>query len=244
MGPIKELQQVVWPQIAIFGDSLTQFAHSYDGGWGSMLAERYSRQCDIVTRGFSGYNTNGCRSVLPRCFNRNNTKDIVAFVIWLGANDAAQTKQYVSVEEFAANLIAYVEYLKAIGVTNEKIIIVSPPPVDGETWSRVRDIPEIERMNTNVEEYVSAVEAIGRKLNVTTVDMYNALLKENDWQSLFNDGLHFNRKGSQRVFDTLLPVIDSKVKKHAALKFPPWDELDFTDSEKSIQEYFEKLGDN
>jgi hypothetical protein len=45
------------PAWVLFGDSITQFACSADGGWASHLAFAYQRKCDVVERGFAGYNT-------------------------------------------------------------------------------------------------------------------------------------------------------------------------------------------
>eukprot|EP01052_Picozoa_sp_SAG31_P048025 SAG31_NODE_9863_length_1219_cov_1.430357_1_plen_118_part_00 len=49
---------VLRPQIMLFGDSITQQAFKAESsGWGAQLANWYARQADVVSRGFSGYNT-------------------------------------------------------------------------------------------------------------------------------------------------------------------------------------------
>ncbi|KAH8023210.1 hypothetical protein HPB51_011324 [Rhipicephalus microplus] len=87
MTPSCHVRKVVYPRIYLFGDSLTQRSHSDEGCWGSLVAEafesaselsrcRYSsacldqwfscRRCDVVVRGFSGYNTRMCRDLARR----------------------------------------------------------------------------------------------------------------------------------------------------------------------------------
>jgi ADP-ribose pyrophosphatase YjhB (NUDIX family) len=44
-----------YPQIVLFGDSLTAWSWK-TGGLGQRLAHQYQRRADIVNRGFSGYN--------------------------------------------------------------------------------------------------------------------------------------------------------------------------------------------
>nr|KAJ3419520.1 hypothetical protein HK105_006849 [Polyrhizophydium stewartii] len=67
-------------QILLFGDSLTQ------------LADAYVRKLDVVNRGFSGYNTDWCRLLLPSVLAtiRPTPRVRIRLVtVLLGANDAA-----------------------------------------------------------------------------------------------------------------------------------------------------------
>jgi hypothetical protein len=54
-----------WPRLILFGDSLTQYSFS-EGGWGAMLAHKLQRRCDVINRGFSGYNSKWCRMILDK----------------------------------------------------------------------------------------------------------------------------------------------------------------------------------
>lgn len=55
------------PEIVLFGDSIT--AQSFrSGGWGSALADAYSRKADVVVRGYGGYNTRWALFLLHHIF--------------------------------------------------------------------------------------------------------------------------------------------------------------------------------
>ena len=64
------VEDLHYPRVLLFGDSLTQYSFGYDGGWGAMLADRLQRRADVVVRGYSGYNTRWCRIVLDQVIKR------------------------------------------------------------------------------------------------------------------------------------------------------------------------------
>ncbi|KAL2773558.1 isoamyl acetate-hydrolyzing esterase 1-like protein isoform a precursor, partial [Daubentonia madagascariensis] len=60
------------------------------GGWGASLADKLVRKCDVLNRGFSGYNTRWAKIILPRLIRKGNSLDNpVAVTIFFGANDSA-----------------------------------------------------------------------------------------------------------------------------------------------------------
>ena len=54
-------------RFVLFGDSITQQGFSV-GGWGGRLQDRYARFADVENRGFSGYNSEWARLLLPSLF--------------------------------------------------------------------------------------------------------------------------------------------------------------------------------
>nr|TKR68982.1 hypothetical protein D5086_0000309220 [Populus alba] len=76
------------PQIVLFGDSITEQSFR-SGGWGSSLANTYSRKADVLVRGYGGYNTRWALFLLTHIFPLNSTKPPAATTIFFGANDAA-----------------------------------------------------------------------------------------------------------------------------------------------------------
>ncbi|XP_071039416.1 uncharacterized protein [Parasteatoda tepidariorum] len=181
----KEL--VKWPKVILFGDSLTQRSFDPNSGlWGTLLANRLQRICDVVSRGFSGYNSKFCRIILPEMFSTSNVSDIAAFVILLGSNDSCDKKvvpkscQYVSVEDYENNLEAIIKYLQKIGVAKEKIILMSPPPYCDENWIAFckqigRNLPTGERQTS---QYASACINLAKKLHIDYVNIYEEMIKE------------------------------------------------------------------
>ena len=97
-----------WPRVVVIGDSLTEFGFE-SNGWTSLLANSLSRKCDVINRGFGGYNTNHMRlvfdDVLKHSVNNSNT---AAVTLFLGANDAflpdKAPKAHVPLEEYRDNL--------------------------------------------------------------------------------------------------------------------------------------------
>lgn len=120
------------PSIVLFGDSITEEAFG-EGGWGSSLANHYSRSADVVLRGYSGYNTRWAARVAGRAV-ATVAGAVAAVTVCFGANDAAlpdraSAPQHVPVGEYMDNLRAICAMLhrRWPGVT---VILITPPPVD------------------------------------------------------------------------------------------------------------------
>lgn len=96
------------PKFVTFGDSLTQKACDPSGGWAAGLAHTYQRkvldlnamhvsrsrsaghllQVDVVSRGYSGYNTRWAGYLLDAVFP-DDQADVRLVTLFWGANDAA-----------------------------------------------------------------------------------------------------------------------------------------------------------
>uniref|UniRef100_A0A663F3L1 Isoamyl acetate-hydrolyzing esterase 1 homolog n=1 Tax=Aquila chrysaetos chrysaetos TaxID=223781 RepID=A0A663F3L1_AQUCH len=112
-----------------------------ENGWGSALAERLVRKCDVVNRGVSGYNTRWAKLILPRLITRSTSAEsTVAVTIFFGANDSAlkdlNPKQHVPLEEYSANLKSMIQYLKSVDITEDRIILITPPPLQESAWEK------------------------------------------------------------------------------------------------------------
>lgn len=72
------------------------------------------RKCDLINRGFSGYNTRWCKIILPKLIDKMDAKEVQMVTILLGANDSVDAtlcpKQHVPLEEFKENLKEIVQY--------------------------------------------------------------------------------------------------------------------------------------
>lgn len=65
------------------------------------------RKCDVITRGFSGYNTRWCKVILPDILKEFNPEDIAFATIFLGANDSnlpENTVQHVPLPQYKQDL--------------------------------------------------------------------------------------------------------------------------------------------
>ncbi|XP_054676169.1 isoamyl acetate-hydrolyzing esterase 1 homolog isoform X4 [Grus americana] len=131
---------LLWPRVVLFGDSITEFSFQ-ENGWGASLAERLVRKCDVVNRGLSGYNTRWAKLILPRLISKSTgAESTVAVTIFFGANDSAlkdlNPKQHVPLEEYAANLKSMIQYLKSVDITEDRIILITPPPLQESAWEK------------------------------------------------------------------------------------------------------------
>ncbi|OAA57857.1 ubiquitin carboxyl-terminal hydrolase 19 [Niveomyces insectorum RCEF 264] len=133
-----------YPQVVLFGDSLFQGAAPLQDGFSlqAALQAHCIRRFDVVNRGLAGYNTSQALRVLPSIIPApppaaaaSYTPTLAYFVVLLGANDAAlptkELNQHVDMEEYAANLRAILTHPHVQAYKPGKILVVTPPPVDG-----------------------------------------------------------------------------------------------------------------
>lgn len=184
-------------KIVLLGDSITQRSFSIiDQGWGAGLADWYTRTADIINRGFSGYNSRWLRSMITDIIPENDNNIIIS-TIFLGANDAVDSKdqQYVPVDEYKENLQYIIEYLQKVN-PNMIIIVITPPIVDNSKWN-TRNIP-------NVTKYANAVREICNELKVSLCDLWiepDIELKD------LNDGLHFGTIANEKLLNRIKNII-------------------------------------
>ena len=121
--------------IVLFGDSLTQRSFEPDRGWGAALAHLYGRRCDVYNRGFGGYNSTWCRSMLHELFPLLHPKDArpLLVTVLLGTNDAAlpsaapSASAFVALDEYVANLTSIVRHLQRAAT---HVVVMTPPCMD------------------------------------------------------------------------------------------------------------------
>ncbi|XP_036928155.1 isoamyl acetate-hydrolyzing esterase 1 homolog isoform X3 [Acanthopagrus latus] len=138
---MSNLKTVIWPKVILFGDSITQFSFQANG-WGAELAHKLARKCDVVNRGLSGYNSRWGKILLPRIINTQNSADnnIAAVTVFFGANDSAlkdeNPQQHVPVQEYSENLKEITRLLASAGVSADRVIFITPPPLHEAAWEK------------------------------------------------------------------------------------------------------------
>jgi len=109
------------PAILLFGDSITQQGFGMEGkvGWASLLASDYSRRCDIVNRGYFGYNTKHAVDLLPSLFRDATTttapnSHLLFATVYFGANDAVMpgNPQHIPLQEYSSNLHTIIQSIR------------------------------------------------------------------------------------------------------------------------------------
>lgn len=92
-----------------------------------MISSCYFRKCDVITRGFSGYNTRWCRVILPDILKEFDPQDIAFATIFLGANDSnlpENTVQHVPLPRYKQDLKDMVEMMMVHMHFNLMFIII------------------------------------------------------------------------------------------------------------------------
>jgi len=217
----------MYAQVVLFGDSLTQQSFSTEsGGWGAQLADYFPRKADFLNRGFSGYNTDWGRLILPRLVKKEALPDVV--VVFFGANDSAilelNSHQHVPLERYKTNLAAMCDYLLEIGMAKSSILLVTPPPLHEQMWLQHNEDKEwtiSDRQNSVTKLYAEAVEKLGRDQDIDTVPLYKEL-EEKDLRRHLSDGLHLSKAGNLVLASLLKPVLEKRLEGSEKV-FPNWE---------------------
>ncbi|KAB0366101.1 hypothetical protein FD755_008181, partial [Muntiacus reevesi] len=218
----------IWP--LYFSRQVTYVAA---GGW--------KQKCDVLNRGFSGYNTRWAKIILPRLVRKGSGLDSpVAVTIFFGANDSAlkdeNPKQHVPLEEFAANLRSMVRYLQSVDVPEGRLILITPPPLCEAAWAQecLQQGCKLNRLNSVVGEYARACLQVAQDCGAEALDLWTLMQKDGqDFSSYLSDGLHLSPKGNEFVFSHLWPLIEKKV---SSLPFllPYWRDIAEARPERSL----------
>ncbi|XP_028809981.1 isoamyl acetate-hydrolyzing esterase 1 homolog isoform X2 [Denticeps clupeoides] len=238
---MSRIKRIVWPQVVLFGDSITQFSFQAHG-WGSEIANRLARKCDVVNRGLSGYNTRWARIVLPRIIPSQcgANPHIAAVTVFFGANDCSledkNPQQHISIQEYRENLKEITQYLASVGVSNDKVIFITPPPLHEAAWEKecVLKGSALNRLNSVVGQYAEACVQTAGQCGVDVLDLWTLMQKDGqDFTIYLSDGLHLSERGNQLVAEHLWNLLESRV---AELPFilPYWGDIDPKSPETSL----------
>ncbi|KAI5244385.1 isoamyl acetate-hydrolyzing esterase 1 homolog isoform X1 [Manis pentadactyla] len=230
----------LWPRVLLFGDSITQFSFQ-QGGWGASLADKLVRKCDVLNRGFSGYNTRWAKIILPSLIRKGNSLDTpVAVTIFFGANDSAlkdeNPKQHIPLHEYSGNLKSMVQYLKSVGVPEHRIVLITPPPLCEAAWEKecLTLGCKLNRLNSVVGEYASACLQVAQDCGTDALDLWTLMQKnKQNVSSYLADGLHLSPKGNEFLFCHLWPLIEKKVSS-LPLLLPYWRDIPEAEPELSL----------
>ena len=170
----------------------------------------------MYVRGFGGYNTRWALKVMddifPEKFDRRLNKHYLT-IIMFGTNDSAieertsefQTSAYVPLEEYEKNMETIINRAKKC---SKHVIVLAPPAMDeqGRLIYQVemygdKAFARLDRSNEELQKYGMACKRACRKCVVPCEDMFVAF--EHETKGYFTDGIHFNAKGQERVWEVL-----------------------------------------
>ncbi|KAK6920699.1 SGNH hydrolase-type esterase domain [Dillenia turbinata] len=236
------------PQIVLFGDSITEQSFR-SGGWGTALADSYSRKADVLVRGYGGYNTRWALFLLHHLFPLGSANSPAAVTIFFGANDAALSgrtseRQHVPVEEYKENLRKIVHHLKQCS-SAMLVVLITPPPIDeGGRMEYARSLygdkamKEPERTNEVAGVYAKNCVDLAKELGLPFVDLWSKMQEAEGWQKKFlNDGLHLTPEGNSIVFQEMQRVFNKAGLSAEELPydFPHHSEIDGKNPRKAFR---------
>jgi len=192
--------------ICIFGASITWGAYDAEkGGWVERLKIHFFNQEDenyasVYNLAVSGATTD---DLLKRfdveCEARR--PNIVVFSI--GNNDSSLVKSLQSnrmpIEEFRENLEKLSEKARKF---TEKIVFVGLSRVDEAKTKPVYWNEDAWYVNAEIEKYDAIIEKFCREKNLKYISL-RGILKDGDWE----DGLHPNAKGHEKIFEKIKPEV-------------------------------------
>jgi lysophospholipase L1-like esterase len=213
----------------LFGDSNTQYAFGDQGHWASDLAHYLQRKCDVLNRGFSGYNTNHVRIILPKIMSEFEPESVCGMTLMFGANDSTSSEnkiQHVPLDKYRDNLAFIIDYLLDWGVKREKLIVISPPRIFDNKWIE-HNGPQSTHFDRLVKDYAQACVEIATEKKLNHINMYKLILDEfgDNYEQLFCDGLHLSSKGGDLLFKNLLPIVKTNIECDLKFHFPYWKDL-------------------
>lgn len=238
----------------LFGDSITQYSNAQNGfALAPALQDLYSRKMDIVTRGYSGYNTDQGVVVLREVLKADHAENgnIKLMYLFMGTNDAATTFQAVPVDRYKANLQKMVDLARGYNI---KVSVVGPALHYQK--GLVNDaLTEPFLSNKATRQYSAAAAEVARANSVPFVDLWSKFQQYGGWSTeelladtpdtseLVPDGVHFSPKAYKLFYEALVETIAQNYPELEAEKleqvFPYYRDIDYADNEGSLMKYIE-----
>jgi len=236
----------IWPKVVLLGDSLTQHSFDEEGGFGSKLASLLKRKADVINRGFSGYTTATLKLILPRIFNKEYLKDVACLTLCIGANDSwfpttVDFNPALTVEEYKSNLVEIINFLLKNGLTEEKILLITPPTIELEGWSKYcLENAEMQGLSItktpeHTKKYVDAMVSAGNEMKIKVFDTFELTSRPENMRTAFIDGLHFSVHGANLVYDLIKDDVEQLVRQYRSSdleNFPTYNDINFNELEK------------
>ena len=237
--PIKASLRQAYPQLILFGDSITQQS---DLSFAGPLQQEYARKADVVNRGLNGYTSKLALDVLPKFFPTSQQADVRIMTVFFGANDACLpgSVQYVPIDEYAACIKSIVQH-DLVRRQGTKVVLIIPAPVDEYQLSNDQ------RTAANTKLYADTCRRIGQELQLPMVDLWSLFMKQAGWDGrselvgsrkcersevlgeLLSDGLHFTAMAYSILLQGLTNVmyeeLPEQTPERMRIVFPVWSDL-------------------
>lgn len=199
----------------LIGDSLIEYGYTEEGKWVSMLSNLLIRRCDVINRGFAGYNSDDIVSRLEKILKEFSLASVWKVCILIGSNDSCPSfyQQHVSLDAYKQNLETMIDTIVfKWGLDKQDLLIITPPL----KWHAGIKEPFAQP----VTDYANVCVELARKFSLCCVDLNKAMIEYGeDYNELLEDGLHFSKKGSELVMKCLYDAIKNDMNKWLPREF-------------------------
>lgn len=218
---------MTWKKLILIGDSNTQFGHG-QSGWVNCISDLFQRKCDVINRGFSGYNSDQIRIILPKILSEFSPESVCGVIVMLGSNDSTDPKaeiQHVDLKKFSENITFIADYILNWGISKNKLIFVSPGKIYDEKWRRTMG-PKAFHFDYLVKDYAIEIIKIAKKKSIMFFDFRQAMEDYGvEYHELLHDGLHLSKQGGDLLFKGLQPILVENILHDLKINYPDWKNL-------------------
>jgi lysophospholipase L1-like esterase len=192
--------------ICVFGASITWGAYDAEkGGWAERLkiyffSQENNKYAEIYNLGVSDATTD---DLLKRFDIECEARRMNVAIFSIGNNDSQCVKSLnsnrTSIDEFRKNLEKLCE--KALKFT-DKIIFAGLTGVDETKTQPIYWNTDISYSNENIGKYDMEIEKFCQEKKLKYINL-KGILEDGDWE----DGLHPNAKGHEKIFEKIKPEV-------------------------------------
>ncbi|KAL2337057.1 hypothetical protein Fmac_011503 [Flemingia macrophylla] len=199
------------PLFVLFGSSIVQY--SFYEGWGATLSHLYARKADIVLRGYAAWNSRRALEVLDVIFPKDTREHPSLVVVYFGGNDSTLPNTnglgpHVPLEEYKQNMRKIAIHIKGLSKKTRTIFLTTPPINEAQIHDNRNSQGVPLKTNEACRIYAEACLEVGQEMNVTTIDLWSAIQKKENWRDVcFIDGIHLSIEGSKIVSKEILKVL-------------------------------------
>ncbi|XP_048792898.1 isoamyl acetate-hydrolyzing esterase 1 homolog isoform X2 [Lagopus muta] len=128
-----------------------------------------------------------------------------------------------------------VHYLKSIDITEDRIILITPPPLQESAWEKecLAKGDKLNRRNATTGEYAQACVRVARDCGTDVLDLWTLMQKDEDFSCYLSDGLHLSMKGNNFLVGQLWSRVEKRLSALPSL-LPYWRDVDPQHPEVSL----------
>jgi len=211
------LEYLMAANILVFGGSITFGDYDKEGGWvnklGSYFLVKTPRGKNRPTRVFNlSISGETCGGVLKRLAMetraRHRKQHKLIYIFHIGLNDSILINRRAKIPSkvFGKSVI---EIIKVCKKFTDKIIFLSPPPVDEKKVTPMPWSPNKYYYLDRILQYGKTIEQICKKYEADYIDLFK-LLPIKKYIALLTDGVHPNSKGHEMIFEVVKNYLTEK----------------------------------